>query len=107
MYRLLSSSIKASYVGSIMSGRYVNIPCSILGLGALFGGVVMQSVIIRFNEVFILYGLLKLVPIVCVMLGICVLLSYLYWQVKSTYVSKGFRYEGSKIGGVADFFSKM
>lgn len=81
VYRLLSSNIGARLVGSIISNEYVVIPCRILGLGALFGGIIIQSTVISFNDFFVLPRILKLVPILCVSLGILFLVGYVYKQV--------------------------
>jgi len=57
---------------------YLIIPCSVLGLGALFGGVVIQSVVLDFNVVFEVIGVLKLVPSLCVAVGALGLATYLF-----------------------------
>lgn len=85
VYRLLSSNIGVSYVGSIVSNEYVVVPCRVLGLGALFGGMLIQSFVIRFNDCFVLPEVLKLIPILCVSFGLIFLLIYAYSQGASVY----------------------
>lgn len=72
--RLLKNSISYSYMGSIVSNSYINFPCLVLGLGALFGGVVIESLILDFNINFNIYNILKIIPIGCVVVGIIILI---------------------------------
>nr|YP_010447207.1 NADH dehydrogenase subunit 5 [Donax dysoni]UTM92215.1 NADH dehydrogenase subunit 5 [Donax dysoni] len=60
-------------MGDMISNSYVIIPCFVLGVGALFGGLIMQSMILSFNSIFILQGVVKLLPIMCVMVGLVLL----------------------------------
>ena len=59
LYKVLFSSMDIGFIRSMVSSVYVRIPCGILGFGALFGGFIMQSIIIRFNRVFRLYSVMK------------------------------------------------
>jgi len=60
----------------MVSNSFLTVPCSILGLGALFGGMVMQSVVLDFNVAFEVYRVFKLVPRICVVRGVVGLLGY-------------------------------
>nr|YP_006576390.1 NADH dehydrogenase subunit 5 [Hiatula diphos]AEV94284.1 NADH dehydrogenase subunit 5 [Hiatula diphos] len=73
LYSVSTFSIGASYSSSMISSYYVIVPCSILGIGALFGGITMQSFSLGFNVMFYVQGLFKLVPILCVVSGLCAL----------------------------------
>lgn len=76
IYGVLFSSIHLSSRGTIISNIYLRLPCAVLGLGALFGGIIIQSIVLDFNVVFEVCGLLKLIPISCIISGIGLLLSY-------------------------------
>jgi len=64
----------------IVSRFYVVIPCSLLGVGALFGGLFIQSVFLGFNVLFYVEGIFKLVPILCVMVGLSSLLVFIVFR---------------------------
>lgn len=70
-------STSISIIGTIVSNSYVYVPCFILGVGALFGGLAMQRIVLDFNLVFNLQGVLKLAPISCVGTGIGVGVVYI------------------------------
>lgn len=61
----------------IVSNRFLSIPCRFLGVGALFGGILIQSVVLDFNIFFEVLGVLKIVPIGCLFSGILGLIIYL------------------------------
>lgn len=64
-------------MGDITSNSFVWFPCFLLGVGALFGGFVIQSIILSFNISFRLQGVLKLAPILCVIRGVSLGLIYI------------------------------
>nr|AJC10832.1 NADH deshydrogenase subunit 5 [Macoma balthica]AJC10845.1 NADH deshydrogenase subunit 5 [Macoma balthica] len=107
VYSLLKFNMGVNNVGSMISNEYVTIPCSILGFGAMFGGMFMQCVVISFNEFFTLFSVLKLIPILCVSFGIFSLGLYSYKQVWGQY--QYFKYQSG--GGLGEmllgFLSKM
>nr|YP_006576402.1 NADH dehydrogenase subunit 5 [Nuttallia olivacea]AEV94296.1 NADH dehydrogenase subunit 5 [Nuttallia olivacea] len=59
-----------SYMWGLGNDLYTSVACSVLGLGALFGGVIMQSVILSFSDECSVDTQLKLMPFVCFMLGL-------------------------------------
>jgi len=85
IYGVLFSSISFSSGGPMVANIYLSLPCRILGFGALFGGMLMQSMILDFNINFEVCGLLKIIPISCVVGGIGGLLSYVLFLKKSLY----------------------
>nr|YP_006576414.1 NADH dehydrogenase subunit 5 [Semele scabra]AEV94308.1 NADH dehydrogenase subunit 5 [Semele scabra] len=82
---LVRFSMYEGYKGVMVSGAYVMFPCSVLGVGSLFGGLVMQYLVLEFNASFVLVGYVKMVPIVCVCLGIMGVLVYKVTGVLNTY----------------------
>lgn len=72
--RLMNFSISRVYNGIIVSSNYVSLPCGVLGLGALFGGGIIQNLVLDLNFNFNIYRSLKIVPIFCVIFGIILLI---------------------------------
>ena len=70
VYSVFFQSANLGFMGSIVSNEYIIIPSSILGLGALFGGVFLQATVLELNSVFLMVDLLKVVPILCVFFGL-------------------------------------
>lgn len=77
IYSVFFSSIFFRQEMTIVSNVYLSVPCCILGLGALFGGITMQSVVLDFNVVFEVHGILKLIPTFCVIRGVVGVIRYI------------------------------
>nr|YP_009642902.1 NADH dehydrogenase subunit 5 [Gari elongata]QCQ20466.1 NADH dehydrogenase subunit 5 [Gari elongata] len=77
LYSVMKLSLNVSYSSSMISSYYVVIPCSVLGVGALIGGMIMQSLSLGFNVNFYVDGVFKLIPILCVISGLSVLVGYI------------------------------
>lgn len=78
VFRVFYNSIRPAVVGSCISRWYVIFPCRVLGLGALFGGFIIQSIVLEFNRMFNVFGNFKLVPIFCVIIGGLLLSGYIF-----------------------------
>lgn len=89
VYRVLFGRIRFGYIGSMVSRPYVYIPCSILGTGALFGGIFLQSIVAEFNITFGLGGILKIIPIMCVLGGVAMLRLFLIYGLLRNYAGEG------------------
>ena len=68
-------------MGEIVSDSYVWLPCFILGVGALFGGIIIQRLVLDFNIFFCLQGILKLAPIICVICGFSIGFIYIWYYI--------------------------
>ena len=77
IYGVFFSSINFSSGFSIISNSFLSIPCSLLGVGAVVGGMRMQCLILEFNTSFEVLGMIKLVPFGCVVIGITGLVIYI------------------------------
>nr|YP_009642914.1 NADH dehydrogenase subunit 5 [Sanguinolaria ovalis]QCQ20478.1 NADH dehydrogenase subunit 5 [Sanguinolaria ovalis] len=109
LYSVAGFSIGASYSSSMVSNYYVVIPCSILGVGALFGGITMQSFSLGFNVLFYAEGLYKLVPILCVVSGLSALAGFMMIRSMSYDFTVLGKSEGSSgvVERVTDMLAKM
>ena len=70
-------SMEFSNIGSCVSRSFVILPCSVLGFGALFGGILMQSFVLEFNLFFSLSGIVKIMPFLCFVSGLFLLFSFI------------------------------
>lgn len=86
----------------MVSSEYVVIPCSVLGFGALFGGIGLQGLVLDFNEVFSVFGVVKLIPRLCLTGGIFFLFVYLGYGKANSYRRST---RGSDLMG--DFLAKI
>nr|YP_009431966.1 NADH dehydrogenase subunit 5 [Donax variegatus]ATA66415.1 NADH dehydrogenase subunit 5 [Donax variegatus] len=103
---VMSGACGSPFLGDMKSNLYVLIPCFILGVGALFGGVVMQSLVLDFNMSFSLQGLVKVVPITCVTTGVVAILAYVSYSSESRYGVEA-PTKGVSVGLSEFFISKM
>nr|YP_006576438.1 NADH dehydrogenase subunit 5 [Solecurtus divaricatus]AEV94332.1 NADH dehydrogenase subunit 5 [Solecurtus divaricatus] len=89
LYSVMVFSMSKAYYSSMSANYYVVFPCSVLGLGALFGGLVMQSSFLDFNVMFYLQGIGKVVPIMCVLLGVSLMMMFVLVRFNSKFVGEG------------------
>nr|YP_009431953.1 NADH dehydrogenase subunit 5 [Donax trunculus]ATA66402.1 NADH dehydrogenase subunit 5 [Donax trunculus] len=102
----MSGSIMFPMSGDMVSSSYVSVPCFILGVGALFGGLTLQSIVLDFNMSFSLQGMVKVIPIMCVMGGVAGLCSFLFMNYSSRYEGDSLNMEESG-GPINHMLSKM
>lgn len=100
IYGVLFSSSSFSGGMVMVSNTYLTLPCCVLGLGALFGGIFMQSIILDFNTSFEVYGIFKVIPGLCVVGGIAGLVRYIS-------IIKSFTFGSRGRGLIIDSLSKM
>ena len=70
VYKVIFGSLRIRVSGRISFNLFVIIPCRVLGMGALLGGLIMQAFVLDFNEIFSIFGLMKLLPSVCLTGGV-------------------------------------
>nr|AQZ26103.1 NADH dehydrogenase subunit 5 [Semelidae sp. STW-2017] len=103
---LFSNMNVINFMGSMSANKYVVMPCSILGIGALFGGFFMQLYILDFSNIFSLYNILKLVPFLCVVCGVS-FLSCFYFIMSSQNYKRIFNLNSFWSEMLNDMMSKM
>nr|YP_006576378.1 NADH dehydrogenase subunit 5 [Iridona iridescens]AEV94272.1 NADH dehydrogenase subunit 5 [Iridona iridescens] len=92
---------------SMVSGLFLSIPCTILGLGALFGGFFLQSIVLDFNTSFEVCGMMKLIPISCVVLGVMGLMLYISILKVGIFNLKVKEYNTNSLTVIEDSLAKM
>ena len=105
--RVFFSSIGPAYVGSCLSSKYARVPCRILGSGALFGGILMQSFVLEFNCFFSLFEIIKVVPLLCVCFGLFFFSIRVIWKLLNNFCVLNFNNKVRDYEFLNDILGKM
>ena len=104
---IITSSIRTPYIGSINSMRYITAPCTTLGVGALVGGLLIQRAVLDFNMVFRLFGVTKVIPFLCVIVGSVTMVCYYFNSFGINFKIIGIRLKDRSYEVYSDIASKI